>query len=288
MVLLDETKPAEDFCIIIENINAIYNKDRNAIGDTLFSQADEVLVLSDEVHHAYTHLTFTDSDLVLEAVEGKGEERNERLWMTFLKEEPKITRHIGFTGTPYNQDEYFSDIIFNYSIPDALRDYTIKKINPIIHTKSEDHGKEFTQEQSFEIIYKTHLNNKAKFAYPNSKGKAAVKPITIFIAPQQNVAIKKSEEFIVFLGVQFKKAEGGTQPDSYYENLARQKVICVVSKLAESEYKRNLEEIESLRDNDFYEQQLYTFDLLIPSLYDAWFANLAKGRHEAYEKAAGN
>src|SRR3989304_1363541 len=38
VVLLDETKPAEDYGIIIENINAIYNKDRNAIGDTLFSQ----------------------------------------------------------------------------------------------------------------------------------------------------------------------------------------------------------------------------------------------------------
>jgi len=54
VVLLDETKPAEDFCIVIENINAVYNKDRNAIGDTLFANCEEVLVLSDEVHHAYT------------------------------------------------------------------------------------------------------------------------------------------------------------------------------------------------------------------------------------------
>jgi len=168
--------------------------------------------------------------------------------MKFLREEPKIPRHIGFTGTPYNQDEYFTDIIYNYSIPDALRDYTIKKINPIIHTESVEHGREFTQEQSFEIIYKTHMDNKAKFAYPNDKGDPAVKPITIFIAPQQNVAIKRSEEFVVFLGAQLKMAEGGTQPDSYYENLARNKVICVVSKLAESEYKKKLDEIESLKE----------------------------------------
>lgn len=246
--LLDETRPAEDYCIIIENINAIYNKDRNAIGDTLFSQTDEVLVLSDEVHHAYTHLTFTDTDLELAAVEGRGEERNERLWMKFLREEPKIARHIGFTGTPYNQDEYFTDIIYNYSIPDALREYTIKKINPIIHTRSEEQGKEFTQEQSFEIIFKTHQDNRAKYAYPNINGERAVKPITIFIAPQQNVAIKKSEEFIIFLGAQLKKVKGGSEPDSYYENLARDKVICVVSKLAESEYKKKLEQIESLKE----------------------------------------
>jgi type III restriction enzyme len=248
VVLLDETKPAEDYCIIIENINAIYNKERNAIGDTLFSQTDDVLVLSDEVHHAYTHLTFTDMGLALENKEGKKEERIERLWMKFLREEPKITRHIGFTGTPYNNDEYFTDIIYNYSIPDALRDFRIKKINPIIHTKSEEQGREFTPEQAFEIIYKTHLDNKAKYSYPSVKGKVAVKPITIFIAPQQNVAIKQSEEFIRFLGAQIKQAEDGDQPDSYYENIARGKVICVVSKLAESEYKKKLEEIESLKE----------------------------------------
>ncbi len=246
VVLLDETKPAEDFGIFIENINAIYNKDRNAIGDTLFSQTDEVLVLSDEVHHAYTHLTFTDTDLVMETAEGRGEERHERLWMKFLREEPKIKRHIGFTGTPYNQDEYFTDIIYNYSIPDALNDFTIKKINPIIHTISEERDQEFTQEQAFEIIYKTHLDNRAKYAYPDTSGNRAVKPITIFIGPKQSVAIKKSEEFIVFLGAQLQKVEGGTQPDSYYENLARKMVICVVSRLAESEYKKQLDEIESL------------------------------------------
>lgn len=248
VVLLDETKPAEDYCIIIENINAIYNKDRNAIGDTLFSQADNVLVLSDEVHHAYTHLTFTETELMLEAEEGRGEERNERLWMKFLREEPKIVRHIGFTGTPYNQDEYFTDIIYNYSIPDALRENRIKKINPIIHTKSEEHGTEFTQEQSFEIIYKTHQDNKAKYGYHEGPDQPVVKPITIFIAPLQNVAIKKSEEFIIYVGAQMRKAEGGSEPDSYYENRAREKVICVVAKLAESEYKKQLEEIENLKE----------------------------------------
>jgi len=248
VVLLDETRPAEDYGIVIENINAIYNKERNAIGDTLFLNTDEVLVLSDEVHHAYTHLTFTDTDLVLETPEGRGEERNERLWMKFLREEPKITRHIGFTGTPYNQDEYFTDIIYNYSIPDALRGFHIKAINPIIHTSSEEQQREFTQEQSFEIIYQTHQDNAAQFAYPDHAGNPYVKPITFFVAPRQQVAIKKSEEFIQFLGAQLKRQAGGVEPDAYYENLARRKVICVVSKLAESEYKKQLENIESLTE----------------------------------------
>jgi type III restriction enzyme len=185
---------------------------------------------------------------LLEGTEGRGEERNERLWMRFLREEPKITRHIGFTGTPYNQDEYFTDIIYNYSIPDALKDRTIKKINPIIHTASEEHGQEFTQEQAFEIIYKTHLDNQTKYAYPDTSGNPVVKPITIFIAPKISVARKKSEEFIVFLGAQLKAAKGDAQPDSFYENLARDRVICVDSKQTDSEYKKQLDNIENLQE----------------------------------------
>lgn len=39
---------------------------------------------------------------------------------------------------------------------------------------------------------------------------------------------------------------------------------------------------EFIRDNDFLERQLYTFDLLVPARYDAWFADLKKGQNERY------
>jgi len=41
---------------------------------------------------------------------------------------------------------------------------------------------------------------------------------------------------------------------------------------------------EFIRDHGFIERQLYTFDLLVPSQYGAWFSNLAKGRDESYVK----
>ena len=161
--LLDETQPIVDNSIVIENINSIYNKDRNSIGDTLFSQTDEVLVLSDEVHHAYSHLSFSGNAYTIEEG-GRGEYRDERLWMKFLREEPKIKRHIGFTGTPYNQDEYFADVICNYSIKDALEDKIIKKINPIIHTKVEGEKETVSRTQKYEQILITHDENKEKYS----------------------------------------------------------------------------------------------------------------------------
>jgi len=97
--LLDENQPIIDNSIVIENINSVYNKENNSIGDTLFSQTDEVLILSDEVHHAYSHLTYSGNIYVVEEG-GRGENRDERLWMKFLREEPKIKRHIGFLVPP--------------------------------------------------------------------------------------------------------------------------------------------------------------------------------------------
>jgi len=99
-------------------------------------------VLGDEIHHAYSHLKYADNRLVLDKEEGpegkKSEARDERLWMRFLQENSKITRHIGFTGTPYNKDEYFADIIYNYSIKDATEEKYIKKINSIIRTETDE------------------------------------------------------------------------------------------------------------------------------------------------------
>jgi len=246
VTIIDETKPAEDYSIMIENINAVYNKDVNAIGDTLFSQTDEVLVLSDEVHHAYSHLTFTETDLLFTGEGGRGEDRNERLWMKFLREEPKIRRHIGFTGTPYNQDEYFTDILFNYSIADAQQDQIIKKINPILHTESDEKIRALSQDQAFELIYKTHQDNQQKFSYPKG-GKATVKPITVFIAPKQGMAQKKAEEFVQFLAKEMKAAHPDQGlPVSYFESRAREKVLCVLSRLAKGDYQKRLDEIERL------------------------------------------
>jgi type III restriction enzyme len=183
--LLTDNDPIEDDSIVIENINAVYTF--GGITDTLFKNTDEVLVLGDEIHHAYSHLKYADNRLVLDKEEGpegkKSEARDERLWMQFLRKNTKITRHIGFTGTPYNQNEYFADIIFNYSIKDATEQKYIKKINSIIRTKTDEGDDRLTIDQRFEMVLKNHLENREKYAYKTRSGKRIVKPITIFICP---------------------------------------------------------------------------------------------------------
>ena len=244
--LLKDSDPIEDDSIVIENINAVYTF--GGITDTLFKNTDEVLVLGDEIHHAYSHLKYADNRLVLDKEEGlegkKSEARDERLWMRFLRENSKITRHIGFTGTPYNQNEYFADIIYNYSIKDATEEKYIKKINSIIRTETDEGDDRLTIDQRFEMVLKNHLENREKYAYKTLSGKSTVKPITIFICPNQKNAQRRSEDLISFLARYEKKHHGMQGTDSEIVDMLRKKVICVVSRVSESEYKQELDHIE--------------------------------------------
>jgi type III restriction enzyme len=240
-----------DDSIVIENINAIFTKDHNSIGDTLFNHDGEVLVLSDEVHHAYSHLTFSGEAVgydFTDVLKGRKEETEERLWMKYIREEPLIKRHIGFTGTPYNANDYFPDVICNYSIKDAIDEKIIKRINPIIKTETDEGAGELTRTQRFEQIIDTHADNKKKYSYPGKDGKPKVKPITIFINPTQPAAQRNTDEFVKVLAdvLKGKDPACGDLPRSALEQVAREKVICVIAKLGVSEYQKKLEQVEQV------------------------------------------
>ncbi len=249
--LLNENEPIIDNSIVIENINSIYNRDRNSIGDTLFLGTDEVLVLSDEVHHAYSHLTYSGTGLALDGEGGTGDIRNERLWMKFIREEEKIKRHIGFTGTPYNQDEYFCDVIYNYSIKTAMDHKVIKNIDPIIRTESDEGEVKLTAAQKYEQILITHERNKKKYSYRNREGKTLLKPITIFINDKQTRAQNNTREFIEVLAdfLRDNNKEYASLPESQLRQIASEKVICVISKPTDDDYQEKLDSIEEIDPN---------------------------------------
>lgn len=246
IALLTDNDAIEDNSIVIENINATYTF--GGILDTFFKTDGEVLVLSDEIHHAYSHLRFTPQGaLTLDVAagrEGRGDDRSERLWMRFLRENAQIKRHLGFTGTPYNADDYFSDVVFNYSIKTAIEEQYIKKINPLLEVKTEDDndGNVWTPENRFRVVMKNHETNHENYSYAVKSGRL-VKPITLFICNKQDSAINESNRFVQFLaGYMREKGLQGSQTDLEAE--AKRKVICVVSRLAESEYRDELEHIE--------------------------------------------
>jgi type III restriction enzyme len=230
------------------HIVAIYSV--GGIRDTLFKNTDEVLVLGDEIHHAYSHLNFNaikkalEMDQEVEAGKGKDSEgKTERLWMQFLKKNVKITRHIGFTGTPYNKDDYFADVIFDYNIRTAINEKYIKDINPIISTETDEGEMQWTTEKRFAVVLNKHIEISNTYAYERD-GKKQVKPITVFYCPTQNNARTRSEEFIRFLAKWEREEKGATGSDAVVEQLVRQKAICVISNVSSSEYKDELDNVE--------------------------------------------
>jgi type III restriction enzyme len=249
--LLNSNDPIEDGSVVIENINAIYGQENNSIGDTLFAGEGDVLVLSDEVHHAYSHLDFSGDALSFdfeEGQEGKGDDRDERLWMKFLRGEPRIKRHIGFTGTPYSGNDYFVDVLYEYSIKDATDEKKVKRVNPILHTETDEGEADLTKLQRFEQILKTHAENRSKFRYADKKGRSRLKPITVFICKATTSARNNADEFIKVLADYLKEGDPACKalPRAALEQLAREKVICVTSKLGDADYQEKLEEIEQL------------------------------------------
>ncbi|MBN2373561.1 DEAD/DEAH box helicase family protein [bacterium] len=251
--LLTNNDAIEDGSITIENINAIYTV--GGIRDTLFKGVDEVLALGDEIHHAYSHLNFNairkalEIDQEVDPETGReSEEKAERLWMQFLKKNRKITRHIGFTGTPYNKNDYFADVIFDYNIRTAINEKYIKDINPIINVETDDGAMQWTTEKRFAVVLKKHLENAVRYSYIRN-GKRQVKPVTVFYCPTQNNAKIRSEEFIRFLAKWEKEERGAVGSESEIEQIARAKVICVTSNISASEYKRELDNIEETDPN---------------------------------------
>jgi len=246
--LLTNNDAIPDGSITIENINAIYTV--GGIRDTLFKNTKEVLVLGDEIHHAYSHLNFNairhslELDQEVEAGGGREtDEKAERLWMQFLKKNNEITRHIGFTGTPYNQNDYFADVIFDYNIRTAINEKYIKDVNPIINVETDNGEMEWTTDKRFAVVLQKHFENAETYAYKR-KGQRQVKPITVFYCPTQANAKTRSEEFIRFLA-KWEKEENGVQgSEAELDQMARARVICVISNVSSSEYKQELDNIE--------------------------------------------
>jgi type III restriction enzyme len=248
--LIKRNQPPEDKSIMVENINGVYqyfqDKDLNSIAG-FFKGTDEVLVLSDEVHHAYSQWDPSKGHFEFDELNKGGRQtdtENERRWMKFIHdaEAKKIKRHIGFTGTPYNKDDYFTDVMFNYPIKRAIEEKYIKDIDPII-----EYEEEINKNQRYEQIIITHYENKDKFSYKKD-GKPQVKPITVFICNTQKSAERSTEEFSLILAEYLKKnvEEYKHLSRSALEVEARKKVICVVSNTINEVIERfeNVEEID--------------------------------------------
>ena len=200
--------------ICVENIHAVYSNTNASIRDSLSGKGLRTLILNDEAHHIFNKVSGSD--------EGKIKE-----WKKFLVHEAFNFNYIvNFTGTPYIDNEYFSDVIYRYSVSKAITDHIVKLPSYLIET-----GKE-SKMKGFDEIYQNHTKN--IMTYPE------VKPITIIVTSDINTCYEVWENLAKYIS----KVEGISK------QAAEEKCLWVVSgkpsEASDSDRKENLIKLRSV------------------------------------------
>ncbi len=214
--IIDATQTIKEGDICVENIHAVYFKNNTSIQDSLgYGKGHSCLILNDEAHHIYNKISGNDS-------ESKGLKK----WKEFLTDESFQFRYMmGFTGTAYIENEYFNDVIYRYSLRQAIEDRIVKTI---FYVAKDEQTQESTER--FQKIYQNHQNNKVKYSQ--------IKPLTILITQEIQLAKQTAEKLAEFL------AEAEQLP---IEQIRQNKVLIVTSKHPEniSLYLPNVDKPES-------------------------------------------
>ncbi len=172
IISANETVKAGDLCV--ENIHAVYENTGSSIGDSFGYTGEDTLVLNDEAHHIFNRSS-DDSAM--------------KKWKEFLLNDKYGFKYmLGLTGTAYIEDEYFPDVIYRYSLRQAIEDRIVKNVDYVREDESR------SDNERFQKIYQNHLNNQKK--YP------LVKPISILITRDIRHAKNLFDDFTGFLAEQ--------------------------------------------------------------------------------------
>lgn len=173
VVSADRTVKEGDLCI--ENIHAVYESTGSSIEDSFLGNGSDTLVLNDEAHHIFNKSSDSDASI--------------KKWKEFLLNDKYDFKYmLGFTGTAYIEDEYFPDVLYRYSLRQAIEDRIIKNVDYV----KEDESK--GDNERFQKIYQNHRDNIDK--YP------LVKPLSILVTRDIGHAKNLYEDFVAFLSKQ--------------------------------------------------------------------------------------
>ena len=207
----DVTIKEGDICI--ENIHAAYETTGSSIKDSFQGNGERTLVLNDEAHHIYNK------------VEGRSKENTSlKKWKEFLLNPDFNFKYIvGFTGTAYIEDEYFNDVIYRYSLRQAVDNQMVKMVDYI--SKDENLDKDI----KFQKIYDNHDHNKQNYR--------KIKPLTILITKD----IKNAKRLLTDISEFLMKQE------SLSEDEVKEKTLIVTS---HNDHKANIQKLKEVDHKD--------------------------------------
>lgn len=190
IVSANQTIAEGDLCV--ENIHAVYENTGSSINDSFTGKGQDTLVLNDEAHHIFNRYSDEDTSI--------------KQWRKFLlSDEFGFKYMLGFTGTAYIEDEYFPDVLYRYSLRQAIQDRIVKNVDYVKEDESQGSN------ERFQKIYQNHRDNIEK--YP------LVKPLSILVTRDITRAKTLYSDFVEFLSKQENK----------FKKDVEQKVLIVTS-----------------------------------------------------------
>jgi type III restriction enzyme len=142
--IINGTESIVDGTVCIENFHATLEHVKSSIRGSLTGKGAHTLVLNDEVHHVYNKPIGRDAT-----------SRGLKKWKEFLLDPAFDFRHIvGFSGTCYVDNDYFADVVYRYSLREAIEQGFAKTVDYVAEDTSQ------SQYEKFQKIYDNHRENK--------------------------------------------------------------------------------------------------------------------------------
>lgn len=194
--------------ICVENIHAVYSTTGSSIQDSFKNQNEITLVLNDESHHIFN----------------QSADKYVKKWREFLLNSDYDFKYIlGFTGTAYKDNEYFNDVIYRYSLREAIEDKIVKNIEYV--QKDDSSG----INEKFQKIYQNHQDNVRNYD--------KIKPLSILTTKDISKAKNLKDDLVDFLIKQEKLSKDEIE----------KKVLIVTS---HKDHKANLPKLKNVDDKN--------------------------------------
>lgn len=171
VIRADETITEGSICI--ENYHAVLEHVGSSIRDSLWGKGARVAVLNDEAHHV-TNESSADATK----------------WKQFLADPGYGFRHvIGVSGTCYVGDDYFTDVIYRYSLRQAMEERYVKQVTYV----AEMPAVATNPNEKWQLVHNRHRDTKQRLRSRN------LLPLTIVVTRTVEVCKDRADALKAFL-----------------------------------------------------------------------------------------
>lgn len=176
--IIQASETITDGSICIENRHAILEATGSSIRDSLHGKGAQSLVLNDEVHNVYNATKEWGSSKV-------------KKWKEFLTNPIYGFRYvIGVSGTCYLDNDYFSDVIFRYSLRQAMEERRVKSVKYVAEMPKTN------QEDDYWQLIRNHHEAIRKDL---KRQKRNLRPLSIIVTKDIDTCDDVTEELREFL-----------------------------------------------------------------------------------------